>query len=77
MKSKLSNPYRFGAIVLATAFLLGATLPARACDVTSTSAINVDAGGASVAGSADFTAKVDGANANWPDNSDNTPASLQ
>jgi YHS domain-containing protein len=69
-----ANPERF--IVMATALLMGATLPALAYDVTSTAAINVDAkgvilrgmdatsyatGGAPVAGVADFAAEVGGA----------------
>ncbi len=76
MKRMFSNPLRATAFVLASAFVMGATVPALAYDVTSTAAINVDAkgvilrgvdatsyaaGGAPGAGSADFTAKVDGA----------------
>lgn len=76
MTPMLSNPFRLGALALATAFLMGATLPALAYDVTSTAAINVDAngvilrgvdatsyaaGGAPVAGSAAFAAEVGGA----------------
>lgn len=76
MKPMLSNPFRLSAFALATAVLMGATLPALAYDVTSTAAINVDASGvilrgvdatsyaasgAPVAGSADFSAEVGGA----------------
>jgi len=76
MKPMRSNPLRHSTFVLATAFLMGATLPALAYDVTSTAAINVDAngvilrgvdatsyaaGGAPVAGSAGFAAEVGGA----------------
>ncbi len=76
MKPMLSNPFRHSAFVLATAFLVGAMLPALAYNVTSNAAINVDAkgvilrgvdatsyaaGGAPVAGSADFAAEVGGA----------------
>ena len=76
MKPMLSNPFRLSAFVMATAFVMGATLPPLAYDVTSTAAINVDAngiilrgvdatsyaaGGAPFAGSADFAAEVGGA----------------
>jgi YHS domain-containing protein len=76
MKPMFLTPFRLGAAVAAAAILMGTALPALAYDVTSTAAINVDAegvilrgvdatsyadGGAPVAGSADFTAEVDGA----------------
>jgi YHS domain-containing protein len=76
MKTMLSNPFRHTAFVMATALLMGATLPAFAYDVTSTAAINVDANGvilrgmdptsyatgaAPVAGNTDFNAEAGGA----------------
>ena len=80
MKPMFLTTFRMGAAVAATAFLMGSALPALAYDVTSTAAINVDAegvilrgvdatsyaaGGAPVAGSADFTAEVGGATQAW------------
>jgi hypothetical protein len=76
MKPMFLTTFRLGAAVAATALLMGSALPALAYDVNSTAAINVDAdgvilrgvdatsyaaGGAPVAGSADFTAEVGGA----------------
>jgi YHS domain-containing protein len=76
MKPMFLAVRRLGAAAAATAVLMGTALPALAYDVNSTAAINVDAdgvilrgvdatsyaaGGAPVAGSADFTADVDGA----------------
>ncbi|MGB3277709.1 MAG: YHS domain-containing (seleno)protein [Pseudorhodobacter sp.] len=76
MKPMFLTTFRMGAAVAVTTLLMGSALPALAYDVTSTAAINVDAegvilrgvdatsyaaGGAPVAGSADFTAEVGGA----------------
>ena len=76
MKSMFLNTFRMGAAAAATAFLMGSALPSLAYDVTSTAAVNVDSNGvilrgvdatayadgvAPVAGSADFSAEVDGA----------------
>ncbi len=70
------NTFRSNVALVATALLMGTALPSLAYDVTSTAAINVDAngvilrgvdatsyaaGGAPVAGSADFAAEVEGA----------------
>lgn len=76
MKPMFLNTFRLGSAIAVMAFLMGSAQPALAYDVNSTAAINVDvegvilrgvdatsytAGGAPVAGSADFTAEVGGA----------------